>query len=119
MRQLNKINILSNELIDSNSVNKSHSQTIESLKSELEELQKINDRLENQLYKYQYDINRITEVLLNDAFPSTDELLQEEQSVDDMSDQEQHLFLLLKRAASLREKEKEFSDKISVYGKDI
>lgn len=116
---IKKINQLNNQLLDLNNVNNSNISVIESMKKELEEIRKINDRLENQLYKYQYDISRITDVLINDAFPTTDELVQEEQSIEDISDQEKHLFLLLKRGANLREREKEFSDKISVYSKDI
>ena len=113
------INDHKNKLTESQNINKSNMQTIESLKKELEELDKINERLENQLYKYQYDITRITDVLLNDVYPSAEELEQEEEGIDDMSEQEQHLYLLLKRAASLRDKEKDYGDKINVYIKDI
>jgi chromosome segregation ATPase len=116
---IKKINQLNNQLIDINGVNDSNLSVIESLKNELSELHKINERLENQLYKYQYDLNRVTDVLMNDAFPSDEELLQEEQDVEEMSDQEQHLFLLLKRISSLRTKEKEMGDKLEVYSKDI
>ena len=113
------INDLKNKLSESQNANKSNMQTIESLKKELEELDKINERLENQLYKYQYDITRITDVLLNDVYPSAEELEQEEEGIDDMSEQEQHLYLLLKHASTLRDKEKDYGDKINVYMKDI
>ena len=113
------INDLKNKLKESLNVNKGNMQTIDSLKKELEELDKINERLENQLYKYQYDITRITDVLLNDVYPSAEELEQEEESIEDMSEQEQHLYLLLKRASTLRDKEKDYGDKINIYMKDI
>ena len=113
------INDLKNRLKESQNVNKSNMQAIDSLKKELEELDKINERLENQLYKYQYDITRITDVLLNEVYPSAEELEQEEEGIEDMSEQEQHLYLLLKRASNLRDKEKDYSDKINVYVKDI
>lgn len=113
------INDLKTRLKESQNTNKSNMQAIDSLKKELEELDKINERLENQLYKYQYDITRVTDILLNDVYPSVEELEQEEEGIDDMSEQEQHLYVLLKRASDLRDKEKDYSDKINVYTKDI
>lgn len=99
--------------------NSSNEQTIESLRKELAELQKINDRLEQELYKYQYDVNRITDVLLNDAYPTKEELEQEEKAIVDISEQENHLYTLLKRGAELRKKQTDSDEKIKVYENDI
>ena len=115
----NMIDDLKRKLNTSNNANQTNQQTIDSLRNELQEVQKINDRLENQLYKYQYDINRITDVLLNDAHPTKDELEQEEKGVEELSDQEKHLYVLLKKGAELRGDQKEHTEKINVYEKDL
>lgn len=110
---------LKRKLKVSHETNTNNEQTIESLRKELAELQKINDRLEQELYKYQYDVNRITDVLLNDAYPTKEELEQEEKTIADMSEQEKHLYTLLKRGAELRKKQTDSNEKIKVYENDI
>jgi hypothetical protein len=88
---------LKSQIKDGEDIIENNNQNIDSLSKELDELKKINDRLENQLYKYQYDINRITDVLMNDSHPTAEELASEEQDVEEMTDQEKHLYLLLKK----------------------
>lgn len=99
--------------------NNENEQTIQSLRNELGELQKINDNLESQLYKYQYDVNRITDVLMNDAHPSKEELEREESGIEDMTEQETNLYNLLNKAAELRETQTSSKDKIAVFEKDV
>jgi DNA repair exonuclease SbcCD ATPase subunit len=89
------------------------------MRKEIAELQKINDRLEQELYKYQYDVNRVTDVLLNNAYPSKEELEHEENGIEEMSDQERHLYSLLKQASTLRKTQTTSIEKLKVYEKDI
>lgn len=110
---------LKRKLEMSNEQNTEYERTVESLRKEIAGLQKINDRIEAQLYKYQYDNNRVTDVLMNDAYPTKEELEQEETAVPDMSDQEKHLYTLLKRISELRAGHSDTSEKIKVYEKDI
>ena len=113
------IESLKRKLKETENKNDENDQNIQSLRNEISELQKINDNLENQLYKYQYDLNRVTDVLMNDAHPTKEELEEEEKGIEDMSEQERNLYNLLKKAADLRETQTLSKEKISVFEKDI
>ena len=115
----NYIEELKTQLKEGEDNNEANEQNIDSLNKEVDEVKTINDRLESQLYKYQYDINRVTDVLMNDAYPNEAELQEEENNVQDMSEQEKHLYLLLKKAATLRTHMTDASERLKVYEKDV
>ena len=113
------IESLKKRLQISETQNSEDSLAIESLRKEVGELQKINDNLESELYKYQYDVNRITDVLMNEAYPSKEELEEEQNAIQEMSQQETNLYNLLKKAAELRATHTHSDHKIAVLEKDV